>query len=177
MAIAGERVKYRRQRSSYILSELKLTDKALRLPAQLSGGEQQRVAIGVAMSNSPPLLLADEPTGELDTQMAIDIFDLLRKINRDQGTTIVIVSHYQNIAQHVDRVVHIRDGRISSESFVANTFDKSQQSTEYEYVVIDEAGRLQLPAQILNKTLMPRLAIVESSDKSITLLNPDRSQL
>ena len=174
MAIAGKNTKYRRARSSYILSELQLADKALRLPEQLSGGEQQRVAIGVAISNSPPLLLADEPTGELDSQMAIDIFDLFKRINRDQGTTIVMVSHYQNIAQHVDRVVHIRDGRISSESFVENNFDRSQESTENEYVVIDEAGRLQIPTEILNKTSMSRLALVESSEETITLLNPDK---
>ena len=175
MAIAGEKSKHRRDRSSYILSELQLEDKALRLPEQLSGGEQQRVAIGVAISNSPPLLLADEPTGELDSQMAIDIFNLFRRINRDQGTTIVIVSHYKDIAQHVDRVVHIRDGRISSESFFESNFDRSQQSTENEYIVIDEAGRLQIPTEILNKTLIHRLAVVESSEETITLLNPDSS--
>ena len=169
MAIAGSSATDRRKRSSYLLKELQIEDKATRLPSQLSGGEQQRTAIGVALSNTPPLLLADEPTGELDSQMAIEIFDLLRSINRDHGTTIVIVSHYQDIANHVNRVVHIRDGRISSESFMEHGFDRNDTRTEHEYVVIDEAGRLQIPSETLNNANIDRLAVIDVSNDTITL--------
>ncbi|KAA1281728.1 MAG: ABC transporter ATP-binding protein [SAR202 cluster bacterium] len=169
MAIAGSSATDRRKRSSYLLKELQIEDKATRLPSQLSGGEQQRTAIGVALSNTPPLLLADEPTGELDSQMAIEIFDLLRSINRDHGTTIVIVSHYQDIANHVNRVVHIRDGRISSESFMEHGFDRNDTRTEHEYVVIDEAGRLQIPSETLNHANIDRLAVIDVSNDTITL--------
>ena len=105
-----------------LMAALRIEDKARRLPSQLSGGEQQRVAVGVGLANRPPLLLADEPTGELDSQMAGEIFSLLREINRAFGVTVVVVTHYPGVAQYVNRVVHIRDGRISSESFPAINF-------------------------------------------------------
>ena len=83
---------------------------------ELSGGEQQRVAVAIALANRPRLLLADEPTGELDTATAKTIYDLFRDLNRKLGLTIVIVSHDPGIAQHVDRVVAVRDGKLASES-------------------------------------------------------------
>ena len=176
MAITGSTARHRRERSSYLLKELQIEDKATRLPSQLSGGEQQRTAIGVALSNTPPLLLADEPTGELDSQMAIEIFDLLRSINQDHETTIVIVSHYQDIANHVNRVVHIRDGRISSESFMEHSFNRSETNTEHEYVVIDEAGRLQIPSEVLKHANIDRLASVDISNENITLSQASHSK-
>ena len=94
-----------------------MTGKAGRFPHQLSGGEQQRAAIAVGLANKPPLLLADEPTGELDTENADNIFQMIRGLSRSYGVTVVTVTHYQGVSQFVDRVVHIRDGRIGSETF------------------------------------------------------------
>lgn len=169
MAIAGVGRKERRDRGLELMAALQLNDRAGRMPGQLSGGEQQRVAIGVALANRPPLLLADEPTGELDTQMAADVFGLLGEINRAYGVTIVIVTHYPGVAHHVDRVVHIRDGRISSESFLQSTFQRSGASVEEEYLVVDRAGRLQLPPEYLAQLRLNGLAVSSVEGDQITL--------
>ena len=169
MAIAGIGGKERRERSMELLAALQLGDKARRMTGQLSGGEQQRVAIGVAMANRPPLLLADEPTGELDTQMAADVFGLLGEINRTFGVTVVIVTHFPGVARYVDRVVHIRDGRISSESFMQSTFQRSVANVEQEYLVVDQAGRLQIPQEYLTELNLNGLAVAGLEGDQITL--------
>ena len=151
MAMAGLPASRRRGRSMELLSSLGLEDKAGRLPYQLSGGEQQRVAIGVGLANRPPLLLADEPTGELDTQNARQVFDLLRDLNRTYQVTVVVVTHFAGAAEFVDRVIHIRDGRISSESYSIPTFERPGATTEEEFLVVDRAGRLQLPPEYAEK--------------------------
>ena len=110
MAIAGVETGRRRARSAELLEALGMGEKARRLPHQLSGGEQQRVSIGVAMANRPPLLLADEPTGELDTQTVSQCFEMMREMNRTYGVTVVVVTHYPGVAQYMDRVLRIRDG-------------------------------------------------------------------
>ncbi len=149
-AIAGTGRRQRRQRAEELLDALQMPDKARRYPSQLSGGEQQRVAIAVALANSPPLLLADEPTGELDTAMAEDVFRMLQRINRQFGVTVIIVTHYAGIARWVDRVVHIRDGRIGSESYLATSY-RGDEASEEEYLVVDRAGRLQLPREYVER--------------------------
>lgn len=169
MSIAGVGAKERRGRSMELLAALQIEDKARRLPGQLSGGEQQRVAIGVALANRPPLLLADEPTGELDTQMAVDVFEMLGEMNRLYGVTVAIVTHYTGVAQYVDRVVHIRDGRISSESFLHATFQRSGVRVENEYLVVDQAGRLQLPREYIEKLRLDGLAAVDIEGEHITI--------
>ena len=158
MAIAGVGVAVRRSRSTELLEALALEDKAGRFVHQLSGGEQQRVAIGVALANRPPLLLADEPTGELDTQAASQIFELLRHLNRTSRVTVVMVTHYPRVAQYVDRVLHIRDGRISAESYLQSTFQRSGDTIQQQYLVVDRVGRLQLPQEYVEKLRLGGLA-------------------
>ena len=149
-AIAGTGRRQRRQRAEELLEALQMSDKSRRYPSELSGGEQQRVAIAVALANNPPLLLADEPTGELDTNMAEDVFRMLQRINRQFGVTVVIVTHYAGIARWVDRVVRIRDGRIGSESYLTTSY-RGDEASEEEYLVVDRAGRLQLPREYVER--------------------------
>ena len=149
-AIAGAGRRQRRQRAEELLDALQMSDKSRRYPSELSGGEQQRVAIAVALANNPPLLLADEPTGELDTNMAEDVFRMLQRINRQFGVTVVIVTHYAGIAHWVDRVVRIRDGRIGSESYLTTSY-RGEDGREEEYLVVDRAGRLQLPREYVER--------------------------
>ena len=175
MAIAGVSSRERRGRSRELLAALNMEDKASRAPGQLSGGEQQRVAIAVALANRPPLLLADEPTGELDTQMAEEVFRMLREMNRLFGVTVVIVTHFAGVAHFVDRVVHIRDGRISAETYLQSSFQRSGSSIEQEYLVVDRVGRLQLPREYLDQLELGGLATANLEDGQITI-RPARQQ-
>jgi ABC-type methionine transport system ATPase subunit len=124
-----------------------LADRADHRPDRLSGGEQQRVAIAVALANRPQVLLADEPTGELDTATSHQIFDLFRQLNSELGVTIVVATHDPLVSEQVARTIAIRDGRVSSEVVrrrsVSAGGDHVIHSTEY--AVLDRAGRLQLP--------------------------------
>ena len=134
-----------------------MTDKR---PSQLSGGEQQRIAIAVALANRPTLLLADEPTGELDSVTAEGIFTLLRDLNHQLGLTTVIVTHDATLAAGVDRTIAIRDGRTSTETVrrdapLASAGDQASAIiglsgvTHAESIVIDRVGRLQLPREAI----------------------------
>ena len=169
-AIAGAGKRQRRERAEELLEALQMSDKGRRYPSELSGGEQQRVAIAVALANNPPLLLADEPTGELDTNMAEDVFRMLQRINRRFGVTIIIVTHYAGIARWVDRVVRIRDGRIGSESYLMSSY-RGDEGQEEEYLVVDRAGRLQLPREYVEQLSMEGLATagMDADAGSITL--------
>ena len=169
-AIAGAGKRQRRERAEELLDALQMSDKSRRYPSELSGGEQQRVAIAVALANNPPLLLADEPTGELDTNMAEDVFRMLQRINRRFGVTIIIVTHYAGIARWVDRVVRIRDGRIGSESYLMSSY-RGDEGREEEYLVVDRAGRLQLPREYVEQLSMEGLATagMDEDAGSITL--------
>lgn len=172
MAIARVPRGQRRERSTELLAAMQMEDKALRFPDQLSGGEQQRVSIGVALANRPPLLLADEPTGELDTQMADEIFGLLRQMNQAFGVTVVVVTHYPGVARHTNRVVHIRDGRISAESFLQTTFRRTGDRVQQEYLVVDRVGRLQLPpdyVEQLRRNGLTGLASADFAEGQVTL--------
>ena len=111
MAEAGVSSSERRQRSAELLRYVDLGDRARHRPSQLSGGEQQRVAIARALANRPSLLLADEPTGELDAKTGHEIISLFGRLNAD-GTTVVVVTHDESLARAARRVVHMRDGEI-----------------------------------------------------------------
>ncbi len=124
----------------------------------LSGGEQQRVAIAIALANSPKLLLADEPTGSVDPKTANYIFDVFTELNK-QGQTILIVTHDVALSKKVKRVIAIRDGKISSERILKESYadrlkeasiDWRAEDTQEEYVIMDKAGRVQIPRELLN---------------------------
>ena len=151
MALSGRPGRHRRAWSGELMTALGINDKANRMPHQLSGGEQQRAAIGVALANQPPMLLADEPTGELDTTTATQVFDMLRMLNRSFGVTVVIVSHFPGVSQFVDRVIHIRDGRISSETVSTASYQRDGTRKEEEFLVVDDVGRLQLPQEFADR--------------------------
>ena len=116
LLLASRKKEERTKRAASLLDFVRLSHRAGHTTDRLSGGEQQRVAIAVALANNPPLLLADEPTGELDTKTGQEILDLLRSVNKSYGTTIVIVTHDQNISSQVDRVVAMSDGKTSTET-------------------------------------------------------------
>ena len=125
----------------------------------LSGGEQQRIAIAIALANSPKLLLADEPTGSVDTKTADYIFDLFTELNNN-GQTILIVTHDMALSKKVKRVVAIRDGKISSERVLKEEFadrigesniDWRAEETQDEFVVMDKAHRLQIPPELIDE--------------------------
>jgi putative ABC transport system ATP-binding protein len=106
-----------KQRASELLDLVGLGDRMHHLPCELSGGEQQRVAIARALANSPRLILADEPTGNLDSDTGKKITDLMRKINREKGVSFVVTTHDPEMARTADRVVKLKDGKITDWAF------------------------------------------------------------
>ncbi len=156
MLLAGLDASLRRQRREALLAAVGLADKADRTPDRLSGGEQQRVATAVALALDPPLLLADEPTGELDSETAAEVMALFRSLCWERRVTIVLVTHDPEVAAVADRVVRIRDGRVSSEAV---------QGSADEFVVVDSAGRLQLPAGLRDRYgLSGRVRVAAAGD-------------
>ena len=161
MTLAGTTGPRKRQRAEGLLDMVGLADRRHHRLPQMSGGEQQRVAIAVALANSPALLLADEPTGELDSSTASTIYQTFQDLTNRYGVTTIIVSHDPGIAYQVNRVVAIRDGRMSSETRrqVAAASDEAAGSGEAsanesgfeELVVVDAAGRLQVPKEYLQR--------------------------
>ncbi|NUM46643.1 MAG: ABC transporter ATP-binding protein [Anaerolineales bacterium] len=149
MLLSGVNPNERRKRALELLDMVMLADRANFRPDRLSGGQQQRVALAIALANHPPLLLGDELTGQVDSESANEIFTSLRLINKQLNTTIIIVTHDPSVAAKVDRVVAIRDGRTSTE--VRRTFDHLGKISEEEWVILDGAGRLQLPKPYVEK--------------------------
>ncbi|PKO05325.1 MAG: ABC transporter [Chloroflexi bacterium HGW-Chloroflexi-3] len=166
-----------RQRATQLLDITGLTERLQHLPGQLSGGEQQRVAIAVALANQPDLILADEPTGELDTITSARIYEILRKINRDLGATLIIVSHDPGISRYVDRVVLIRDGKTSTETVrvtpEVDFHDKHRQPLEAdkyeELLMLDSVGRVQIPQSMLEALNIGSRVRAEVNQEGITL--------
>ncbi len=114
----------RRRRAEELLALVGLADRMDHLPSQLSGGERQRVAIARALANQPSLVLADEPTGDLDSQSGAEIIQLMRRLNRELGTTFIIVTHDPAVARQTERVLVMRDGRIVREHQVGSPFEE-----------------------------------------------------
>ena len=129
---------------------LGLSHCAARKPAQMSGGEQQRAAIATALANSPRVLLADEPTGELDSATAREVFGALQTVNAELGVTVLVVTHDPAVSAQVRRTIAIRDGRTSSETLRHDVADEHGNATRHavEYAVLDRAGRVQLPREM-----------------------------
>ena len=128
-----------RQRARALLAAVGLRGREHHLPSQLSGGQQQRVAIARALVTSPPLLLADEPTGNLDTRTSFEVLALLQRLNREMGITIVLVTHEQDIAACAQRVINMRDGRVRSDVLNDPRADAQQLLEELPAVDEDEA--------------------------------------
>lgn len=151
MELANVSRRKRSARAHELLGMLGLEDFSGQLVSKLSGGQQQRVAVGVALANQPKVLLADEPTGELDTQTADEVFAALRKANAETGVTMLVVTHDAGVAEQVSRTIAIRDGRISTEVLRTASTDAygRQALRSQEYSVLDRAGRLQLPADFI----------------------------
>jgi len=171
-----------RPRLEALLDAVGLGERKHHRLSELSGGEQQRVAIAVALANKPVLLLADEPTGEVDTDTALGIFQLLKDLNDQYGLTTVIVSHDSEIAHHVDRVVAIRDGKTSSETVrqsvpdaAVESFHHRAEETLKEYVLLDSAGRLQVPREFLEQFNIQGRAHIEVVEDGI-LIRPVTSE-
>ena len=164
----------RRARAEELLGLVGLSHRLDHTPEKLSGGEQQRVAIAVALANRPPLLLADEPTGELDDATAAEILDLFGTVNQEMGTTILIVTHDPDIAYKVGRVVMIRDGKMSTEIRRRVTYQRirgevaADQALE-EFILVDGNGRVQIPREYLDELNIGEKARVQVEDGTVTI--------
>ncbi|MBN1657332.1 MAG: ATP-binding cassette domain-containing protein [Anaerolineae bacterium] len=212
MTVAGVGFWAKRRRSRELLEAVGLWEHRRHRLAQLSGGQQQRVAIAVALANKPRLLLADEPTGEVDSATAQSLYDLFKELNRAYGLTTIIVTHDPQIARQVDRVVAIRDGRTSSETIrrvsqpcterserveqhpcrgpeqISGTLGLGTRAGErqeddgvgegeevsyHHYVVVDSAGRLQVPAEYLEERGIGDRATLELTEDGILIRPAD----
>ncbi len=176
MVISGAPGPERRQRARELLDVVGLAHRADHKPAQLSGGEQQRVAIAVGLSNQPPLLLADEPTGELDDETGEEVLELLNTVNTDIGTTVIIVTHDPAIATSVGRAIAIKDGKTSTETTREVSFERKlggDASDTEEFLLIDSAGSVQIPREILDELNIGRRVRVDMKDGKVTLESGD----
>lgn len=144
LSIGGSPRRQRGARTAELLELVGVSELADRLPAELSGGQQQRVAMAVALANNPTVLLADEPTGELDDDSTADVLEAMRAVNSELGVTTLIVTHDASVSQHVRRTVQIRDGRTATETLRRTADDGGEVHAE-EFAVLDKVGRLQLP--------------------------------
>ena len=157
MVITGKNKNIINDRADELIELVGLSNRKNHMPYELSGGEQQRIAIAVALSNNPPLILADEPTGELDDETSHNILDLLNKLNQKLNTTIVIVTHDPKISDDVSRSITIKDGKTSLETQIIN-------NEKNEYLLIDSIGSLQIPKKILDSN---------NIDKRVKIYNED----
>lgn len=188
MLLSGKGSK--RNRALQLLDMVGLLNRRNNKLNQLSGGEQQRVAIAIALANNPKLLLADEPTGSVDSKTAGSILDVFRELNMALGITIVIVTHDRQISYKVDRVVAIRDGRTSSEfirkksyaeeleEIGKGVFGSRGDDTHEELAVLDKAGRLQIPQEYINALGLKgkNKVKLELEDNKVVIHSPDLAE-
>lgn len=167
--------KQRKERAELLLDMVGLASKKNSKLQGMSGGEQQRIAIAIALANSPKVLLADEPTGSVDTKTSDYILDVFKRLNEELGITIVIVTHDVSLSKKVQRVAAIRDGKISSERILKEDYaervkdtdkiDWHEEQTQDEFAILDRAGRIQIPAEMLRE--------MEISDHKVRLVLQD----
>ncbi len=169
--------KKRKERTLELLDLVGMSAKKNSRLSQLSGGEQQRIAIAIALANHPRLLLADEPTGSVDRQTADYIIDVFNRLNREWGQTILIVTHDVELAKRVPRVVAIRDGKISTERTAkvipdASGFEpgSAKELEQEEFAILDRHGRVQLPEHLLREAhIEDRKVKMEVKDGKIVI--------
>jgi ABC-type lipoprotein export system ATPase subunit len=153
MLFTGE--KQRKEKALELLELVGMSHRKYNKLAELSGGEQQRIAIAIALANAPKLLLADEPTGSVDKKTSDYILDIFRELNRSKKTTVLIVTHDNALARKVNRVISIQDGKISSELHARYDLEALKELAweegHEEYTILDRANRLQLPSEMLEK--------------------------
>jgi putative ABC transport system ATP-binding protein len=123
---AGVGAVERARRARQALAEVGLADRERNMPNQLSGGQQQRVALARALVNNPALILADEPTGALDTRTSVEVMEIFQRLNRERNLTVIVVTHEPDIAQYADRIIQFRDGRIKTDFPVENRKDAAE---------------------------------------------------
>lgn len=157
--------------------------------SQLSGGEQQRIAIAIALANKPSLLLADEPTGSVDVATGSFILNVFRQLNQEQGLTIVIVTHDRLLSRKVNRVVSIRDGKTSSERIMKQSYRDqmarlghldaedaitTSEDTQEEFAILDRAGRIQIPREVIESLgISGNKLKMEIKDGKIVITKPE----
>jgi putative ABC transport system ATP-binding protein len=174
---------YDRPYAKQLLEWVGLKDRMFNKLQQLSGGEQQRVAIAISLANRPSLLLADEPTGSVDSQTSDMIMDIFRRLSQELGVTVVIVTHDLSLAGKVDRVVAIRDGLTSSEFIKRNpnlgsasaeltSRNQTVHDVHEEYVVVDRVGRLQVPKKLLDALQISNKVSLEFDGDKILIKPP-----
>ncbi len=168
MLFANISARNRKDYAAELLEAVGLTDRMHHHLGELSGGQQQRVAIAISLANQPELILADEPTGEVDNETASHIYEILRTLSDERDLTVIIVSHDRNIAQRVDRVVAIRDGRTSTET-VRRVGAEDEEHSHEEFVIVDPAGRLQIPREYLQQLGIEGRAVVDVEDGRVTV--------
>lgn len=183
MNLSGEHKK--RKRALELLEMVGMSHRKNSKLNMLSGGEQQRIAIAIALANSPKLLLADEPTGSVDTKTANTIFEIFTELNKN-GQTILIVTHDVALSKKVQRVVAIRDGKISSERILKEKYadrikeaslDWHLEDTQEEFVIMDKAGRVQIPREMLNQMdLKDNKLMLEYQDGKVIIRNPEENK-
>lgn len=162
----------RRERAQNLLEQVGLKDRMKARPATMSGGEQQRAALAVAMANHPRLLLADEPTGEVDSESAEAIFETINTLNTEYNVTVVIVTHDYAVASKVDRVIGMQDGRASVE-VLRRRDDEGMALSEEEFAILDRSGRLQLPQAYLEALQLQNLVRLRLEDDHISVYAGD----
>jgi ABC-type lipoprotein export system ATPase subunit len=158
MSLNGRSRRVRRTLASMLLDQVGLGHRLHHRPVEMSGGEQQRVAIAIALANDPGVIFADEPTGELDSQTAAEVVEVLRQVNQQNGVSVVVVTHDPELSGHVDRTVSIRDGRTSSEVLRRTELGADGESAVVaeEFAVLDRVGRLQLPHEYVEALRLER---------------------
>ncbi|TKC15426.1 ABC transporter ATP-binding protein [Robertmurraya kyonggiensis] len=174
--------RHKRERAIELLEMVGMGHRKHNRLNQLSGGEQQRIAIAIGLANNPRLLLADEPTGSVDGKTADVILDVFRNLNKSLGLTIVIVTHDTQLMKKMDRVVAIRDGKTSSEILRRNIYEnylnemeEEAEESHVELAVLDSAGRIQIPSDYLEELGMKDLnkMRIELEEGQIVLKNPN----